>query len=283
MFTFHTHTEFCDGKSTINEFCNEAIRLNYNKIGFTSHAPVPFENEWSLDFDKLLNYSKAIDDAKLHYSDRIDIYKGLEVDFIPSYTIAFNQFKRIIKADYFIGSIHLVENPSNGELWFIDGEKTKYFETLKQVFNGDAKIAVSQFFEQTRMMIAREKPDVIGHLDKVKMNSNHELFSENDSWYINEVQKTLEAIVEAGSIVEINSRGIYRGKYHETFPSPLIIKECIRLNIPLTLASDAHHISDLDNGFNLSLKTAIDCNVKEIAIFENDKWVLKPLFLFIKN
>ena len=39
FFNYHTHTTFCDGKSTPEEIVLEAIRLGMDTIGFSGHAP----------------------------------------------------------------------------------------------------------------------------------------------------------------------------------------------------------------------------------------------------
>ena len=39
FFNYHTHTTYCDGKSTPEEIVLEAIRLGMDTIGFSGHAP----------------------------------------------------------------------------------------------------------------------------------------------------------------------------------------------------------------------------------------------------
>ena len=44
----HTHTQFCDGKSSMADFCKRAAQLGYRSIGFTPHSPLPYENDWAM-------------------------------------------------------------------------------------------------------------------------------------------------------------------------------------------------------------------------------------------
>ena len=36
----HTHATFCDGKNTPEELIHEAIRMDMDSLGFSSHAPL---------------------------------------------------------------------------------------------------------------------------------------------------------------------------------------------------------------------------------------------------
>lgn len=36
----HAHTTFCDGKDTPEELVHEAIRMDMDSLGFSSHAPL---------------------------------------------------------------------------------------------------------------------------------------------------------------------------------------------------------------------------------------------------
>ena len=60
-------------------------------------------------------------------------------------------------------------------------------------------------------MVETECPDVVGHLDKIKMqNVNGKFFKEEEKWYQEAVIKTLKTIAEKGVIVEVNTRGVYK-------------------------------------------------------------------------
>ena len=39
FFNYHTHTTYCDGKSTPEEIVLEAIRFGMDTIGFSGHSP----------------------------------------------------------------------------------------------------------------------------------------------------------------------------------------------------------------------------------------------------
>lgn len=277
MFSFHTHSEFCDGKSTMEEFCNRALKLGFQSIGFTSHAPVPFHNNFSIRFEKLQEYMQMVDANRSKFSDRLQIFMGLEADYIPGITVRFDEWQRLVNTDFIIGSVHLVRHPESGELWFIDGPSENFVNGLDHVFHNDAENAVRCYFKQVREMVLVEKPCVIGHIDKVKMNNQDRFFLTSDQFYMEELEETLNVVKNSGSIVEINSRGIYRGRYHESFPSISVVKRCLDLNIPLTLASDSHQVDELQAGFDLAYDIAHRAGVKEIMVYEQTGWSAKAL------
>lgn len=272
MFSYHTHTLFCDGKASIDEFCRTAIEKGVTQLAFTSHAPVPFENGYSLSFDKLFVFRQAVMDAKQKYAGRLEVLLGLEADYIPGMTIDFAQWRKLILPDFIVGSVHFVKDDVTGMNWFIDGAPLNFETGLADIFRGDVQRAVCLYFNQVRMMVETQSPDIIGHIDKVKMNNRDRFFKTSEHWYRDELVKTFRCVREHGGVVEINSRGIYRGKYHECFPHTDGIRQCMELGIPLTLASDAHQPDELTHGFELSKQTAIDSGLQRIVVFNDGSW-----------
>ena len=73
LFNLHTHSYFCDGKEEPEEYVKQAIELGYHTLGFSSHAPVPFENNFSLKEDKMEEYFSTIRALGEKYKDKINI------------------------------------------------------------------------------------------------------------------------------------------------------------------------------------------------------------------
>src|SRR4051812_48082310 len=79
---YHTHTNFCDGKSSIAEVVGAAKRFGMASVGISSHAPLPFERPWCMNSGQLEDYLSEI--KKISSLDNsIEVYAGLEIDFIP--------------------------------------------------------------------------------------------------------------------------------------------------------------------------------------------------------
>ncbi len=249
-FNFHTHTTYCDGSETPNLYIEKAIELGFSAIGFSGHAPVPFINEWSIKPEKLNDYCEEIKKWKGVYNSKIPVYLGLEIDFIPEITTKFEVFKQEQQLDYHIGSVHLVKHPESKKLWFIDGPEQGYINGLENIFNNNPQKAVEAYYNQISEMVARERPDIIGHFDKVKMHNKNHFFSEEESWYKKIVKDTLKIISNTDCIMEVNTRGIYKKKTNKLFPDISILEQCYMLKIPITLSSDSHKPSELMNYFD---------------------------------
>src|SRR5882724_10861807 len=103
---FHTHSTYCDGKSTLEEIIVKAKGFQMGGVGFSSHAPLPFDCLWCMKQRQLSDYLNKIATLKTS-NPEIQIYSGLEVDYIPN-IIGPADFSNVV--DYTIGSIHFVDN-----------------------------------------------------------------------------------------------------------------------------------------------------------------------------
>ncbi len=109
-------------------------------------------------------------------------------------------------------------------------------------------------------MVREEKPDIVGHLDKIKIqNEKKRLYAESEAWYKMEVFQLLEEISASSCIIEINTRGVYKKKTPDLYPSKWILPAILDMKIPVTLNSDSHHPDEIDLYFeearNILLKT----------------------------
>jgi histidinol-phosphatase (PHP family) len=269
---FHSHNIFCDGKNSIQEMIQSAVNNNVTHFGVSSHAPVKFINKWSLNHDDLQKYSDEIDTVKEKYGDKIQIFKSLEIDYIPELSYPFKYFKDLLGLDYTIGSIHLVLNKENGKLWFIDGNKEECHQNFKNIFSSNIRLAIASYYSQIREMIETQQPNIIGHIDKVVMNTAGTFFDETEDWYLNEVDKTLDTLKKYGCIMEVNSRGLYKNKWHTCFPSHTILSMAKNKNIPIIIATDAHHTSEILAKYNEAAIIAKSAGYSHQTIFDNYSW-----------
>ena len=269
---YHTHNKFCDGKNTISEMVKSAVYQGVCAIGISSHAPLKVFNKWSILSTDIDDYLNEIEIAKSQFLNQIKIFSALEIDYIPNDTYSFDYFREKMSLDYTIGSVHLVKNIFNNQLWFIDGDKKICQQNFKTIFNNNIKLAISTYYSQIRKMVETQSPNIIAHLDKVVMNTAGALFNESEEWYHEEVMQTLKLIKKSGSILEINSRGIYKNKWATTFPSPKILREANILDIPIIISTDAHSIEEITRGYNQARIIAMEAGYSTQSYFEDGKW-----------
>lgn len=271
---YHNHNFFCDGKESIEKYIQEAINQNVNSIGVSSHAPFFFFNKWSVDSQNLNNYSDKIDKLAKKYSSQIDVYKSLEIDYLPGKIAQFKYFKDLLNLDYTIGSIHYVQHPDTNNFLFIDGPRENFDATLKSDFDNDLPFLIKNYFRQTKNMIRTQKPDIVGHIDKIAMNGGERIRKDNnfENWYKNEVIETLNMAAQEGIIIEINLRGLIKGKYHTTFIDEYFLPVCRELGINMIISTDAHHPSEVNMYYFNALRILKKHNIEYLMKFNSGIW-----------
>lgn len=274
MLGYHTHNFFCDGEENLEKYVQEAVNHGFKDLGFSSHAPFNFFNKWSIPFDKLNKYGQMIDKLKEQYAPLIRIYKALEIDFIPGKIPSFNFFKQNYFLDYTIGSIHYVEHPESKGLLFIDGDPKKFKAELQLKFDGDLKEAILCYFQQTKQMIQSEKPDIIGHMDKIIKNANYmePLVDDYPSWYSNAIGEILELMLQENCIMELNLRGLIKGSWTNTFPDRKWLPMAYDMGIPMLVSTDAHHPSELSKFYWNGIKWLKNAGYTHMMQYNGNQW-----------
>jgi len=280
LFNFHTHTSYCDGNSEPEAYVKQAIALGFQSIGFSGHAPIPLENGFAIKEEELSSYCNAVRELSVKYKDQILIFLALEIDYIPGITKDFIEFRKNCKLDYTIGSVHLVVHPENKQLWFIDGGKTATYDNgLQQIFNGDIQTAVKSYYHQVNQMLITQKPDIIGHFDKIKMNNQNRFFTQEENWYKELVNESILVIKEQKSIVEVNTRGLYKKRSDELFPDISILKKLHHFKIPVTISADAHKPEELSLLFLETAALLKEIGFKTVMIYKDGQWEEEAILL----
>ena len=243
-------------------------------------------------------YVAEISQLKTEFKAEIDIYCGLEADYLTGVSEPFAESKEKYHLDYLIGGVHLVIEPAlrqaqgpektkvvepaetptqtinPDEIWFIDGPKWEvYDEGLQKFFDGDIRRAVRRFFEQSNEMIENEPFDIIAHFDKIKMHNRDRYFHEDEPWYRKLALETLDLIREKGLIMEINTRGIYKKRYNGFYPSPWLMEEACKMGVPAIISADAHHFSEITLEFAAAEEALKKAGYRNVVNFKDGRWV----------
>jgi histidinol-phosphatase (PHP family) len=276
---YHSHSRYCDGSNEMEDYLHEAIRQKIRVYGFSSHAPMTISTPWAMPYEKVAQYLEEGEYLKQKFEDLIEVYLGMEVDFIPEVVGPTSSFIRSLKLDYIIGSIHFVDSfPDSGQPWEIDGKTSLFKKGLKKIFKGNIKKAIKRYYALTRQMLEEQCPEILGHLDKIKIHNRKEFFfDETEDWYKKEINKTLKVLAKSGSILEVNTRGIYKKKSIETYPSPWILKKALTLKIPVMINSDAHHPQEVSKQFAETAQMLLAIGYKEVRILAEGKWQNRTL------
>ena len=268
---YHTHTTYCDGKEPMSEFVRVATESGFDQLGFSSHAPVPFKNDFGIKENKIPEYHKEIENWQ--QKTPVQLLAALECDFIPGMSTPFDHFRQEYDLDYIIGGVHFVR-PANGDgLWFIDGPKREiYDEGLRDLFNNDIKKAVTTFWEQSFEMIETEHFEIIAHLDKIKMHNQHRFFTEEESWYKILADKALDLVKQHDIIVELNTRGLFTKRCDSFYPCDELLQKAAKLDIPFVVSSDAHQTAEL-NAYHDKAVERLEQFGLHIVHYEKGEWI----------
>ncbi|MBP9151366.1 MAG: histidinol-phosphatase HisJ [Flavobacteriales bacterium] len=271
---YHSHTDYCDGTNTPEDYIRKALALGMPTYGFSSHAPIPFfDCKWAMKIDDLQDYVDEVYRLQKKYDGRIEILLGLEVDYLPDKMGPTADFLQTAGLDYAIGSIHFVDAFTGGKGWEIDGTLEIFKKGLFEIFKGDVKAAVTRYYELTREMMIEDCPEIVGHFDKIKMqNLKEHFFSEDEKWYRDEVMQTLEVISKTDAILEVNTRGLYKKQANETYPSKWVLDEAFKLDIPVQINSDGHTPDEILSGFETAAELLLKVGYDSCVILIDGQW-----------
>ncbi|MBQ0050439.1 MAG: histidinol-phosphatase [Treponema sp.] len=261
----HTHSLFCDGKDSLEENVLAAIEKKFDILGFSSHSLYPFWLECNMEPQKFEEYCAEVNRLKEAYKDKIKIMLGFEADYIPGVTFPTYKNYSKFKPDYLIGSVHFVYKKSG--IFAIDESPESFKKALDEIYGGDIKKLVCDYFEAEKEMLQTGDFDIIGHCDLVrKFNEKYNFFDEESGWYKREVKALAKEIAKAGVIAEINTGGISRGWITSQYPSDYFLGCLNELKVPVIFSSDAHSRDTLDGSFDLAAASAKKAGYKEIMI-----------------
>lgn len=250
LSNYHSHCTFCDGRSTPEDFVKFAISHGFRAYGFSSHSPLPFETFWNMSKGDMPEYLAEIDRMKQKYSDRLEIYVGLEIDYLDETYNASIPYFREMPLDYRIGSVHFlpIAYPLTEEnMVCIDGSFNDYKAAVERQYGGAIQKLVAQYFNSTMEMVEAGGIDIVGHIDKIYMNGQkYEGFDFDADWYQTPFNDCLHLIAEKGFMVEINTKNF--SKKQETYPRIDYLHRLAKLNIPVMVNSDCHYPDLVNDG-----------------------------------
>ena len=269
---FHTHTTFCDGRSTAEEMVQTAIAKGFDVLGFSSHCMFPFSSSWHIPVKNVEAYCAEVRRLKEAFKDKIDIRLGFEADYIrgitcPSKNEDYNDFS----PDFLIGSVHYIVKES-GNFTVDDSADCVRAGVARHYTKGgdwntlDSRSFVHDYFQAEREMLEKGNFDIWGHPDLIRIrNATLHLFDENESWYKEELKLTADVAARTGVIAEINTGAIARGTMDDTYPSEYFLELLHERGVPVCINSDAHDAKNLDAAFDRALARAKKIGYRELT------------------
>ncbi|HHV64773.1 MAG TPA: histidinol-phosphatase HisJ family protein [Peptococcaceae bacterium] len=235
-------------KAAVREFLNAAVEKGISYIGFADH-----DLYW-----EHFNFS-LVRQVGEEYPE-LQVRIGLEVDYREDREEEIAAMLQACPFDYVIGSVHQIGD------WLFD-----YPEEEKNHHKRDADKLYKEYFAIVEKAAKSGLFDIIGHFDLIKLFG---VRPQTDVRLL--AAPALEAIKEAGLVVEVNTNGRYK-PVQEFYPEYKLLELIKELGIPVTLGSDAHHPGAVGRDISEACLTLQSLGVKEINFFSGRKSIQLPL------
>jgi len=232
----------------MEDFVRFAVAKGVKKYGFSSHAPLPFQTAWNMNQDDFPYYKQEFYRLKEKYKTDIELFLGLEVDYIESVFDAKSDLYDTSDIDYKIGSVHYLDPLPGGGFFSVDGKFFNFQKRMDEIYQGDIRIATERFFEISCNMVSKGGFDIVGHVDKISQNGMKcNGFDITQHWYRKLVTDLLQLIKENGLMLEINTKSFF--ELGITYPDVQFFPVIKELGIPILINSDCHYPDKILDGF----------------------------------
>jgi histidinol-phosphatase (PHP family) len=276
---FHSHCTFCDGRSHPENFIRFALARHFRAYGFSSHSPLPFETFWNMSASDMPDYISEITRLKKKYAGQIEIYLGLEIDYLDATFNASIPRFRNLPLDYRIGSVHLLpwQLPlTENNMVCIDGAYEDFARSVEQHYRGSIRLLTEHYFQASMCMVEAGGIDIVGHMDKICMNGGrYPGFDISAAWYRKLFEAYADLIAEKELIVEINTKNLLRS--NQIFPHVNMLKHLLVRHIPVMVNSDCHHPDLVNDGRDEALVLLKDTGFRTMRELVAGKWQDIPI------
>jgi histidinol-phosphatase (PHP family) len=216
---------------------------------------------------------------KEKYKGRIELYTGLEIDYLDETYNPSIPYFREIPLDYRIGSVHLIpiaNGLSEENMVTIDGPFDAFENAVDIHFGGDVKQLVRRYYDSSMRMVEAGGIDIVGHLDKIYMNGHRcSGFSLESDWYKTLVNDYIYLIAEKNLMVEINTKNLLRRQH--TYPHRMFFPLLNELDIPVMVNSDCHFPHLVNDGRKEAFDLLQSYGFKYTRELIGGKWTDVPL------
>lgn len=275
LTNFHSHCDFCDGHAPMEAFVREAISRGFEAYGISSHAPFPVQNSCNMRRERMADYLDEFRRLKQIYSSEIELYIGLEIDFLDDTFNPSIPYFQELPLDYRIGSVHYIVAP-DGTPIDTDGPPSRFKDYVDTFFDGDVDEAVRRFYRSSFRMVELGGFDFLGHLDKIGLNASlYRPGLDSEPWYRQLVFDYLDEIASRDLLVEVNTKAMEtRGRF---FPHRDYFGTMRELGIRVVVNSDSHYPEKINSGRAEALQALSQAGYTTVWQLSGGEWVARPI------
>lgn len=275
LTNYHSHCLYCDGRADMEAFVRFALSGGFSSYGFSSHAPLPFPTSWTMEWDRMDDYLSEFHRLKAKYADRIELYVGLEIDYLDETSHPGIARFRDLPLDYRIGSVHMLPT-AEGEVVDIDVPADTFCRLVDIRFGGDLDRVVHLYYDRLLRMVELGGFDIVGHADKMHYNAScYRRGLLDEEWYDDLVRSYFQEIARHGYQVEVNTKS-YLDK-HVLFPNVRYFSYLNKLGIRVQVNSDAHYPERINDGRREALQALHRAGYRSVMELHDGTWQPVPL------
>ena len=275
LTNYHSHCSFCDGRAPFEEFVKEAITQGFYSYGVSSHAQLPFPTQWTMEWEQMEAYLDEFNNLRQKYADEIELYVGLEIDYLNEESNPSVASFTELPLDYRIGSVHLLYDAA-GEVVDIDCSPAVFKERVDRHFNGDVLRVVRMYFDRLFRMVELGGFDVLGHADKMHYNAScYHPGLLDEPWYEALMKDYFSLVASRGYLVEINTKAYDSlGTFYPNSRYWELMKE---YQIKILVNSDAHYPERINAGRMEALRLLQAKGFATVAELHQGSWREVPI------
>ncbi len=259
----------------MEEYVKAAVRAGFTAYGVSSHAPLPFPAKWTMSMEQLPAYLHELDRLKEKYAGQIELFGGLEIDYLDERHNAASPLFRELPLDYRIGSVHLVYT-DEGEIVDTDTGGENFRMLADRCFHGDVREMARRYYEACEQMLECGGFDFVGHADKIAWNMEYCRPGITDEWWYRNLRDGFfDSVARKGVMLEINTKAyLSKGCF---FPGEPHFAAIRRLNIPVVVNSDAHFPDLIDAGRQEALEALANAGFRSVMELHAGGWREMPV------
>ncbi len=285
LTSYHNHSFWSDGRASVINLLHEARRLGVDELGVSDHLVLDPHGQvpgWSMRPDLLPRYLADLNAVRRSQTPLLRI--GIELDWLPGQRDAIAKALDDDRFDYAIGSVHQVAG------LHVDTAS----DALARMGQGALEVLHERYWRLMKDMARSGLYDIAGHLDLPKKLFGRPSAAEERADRAHGfsatrrrkvlpsiggaqgVDEALDAIAEAGMVVELNTAG-WSMPCAECYPSPTLLRACRIRDIPVTINADAHSAQHLLRHFGRAVRLLREVGYHQVAHFEGRRIQLQPL------
>lgn len=253
-YSYHTHTTFSDGKCSLEEMLEQAVKVGIKEFGVTDHLVInkyvrqsKKEKDCSSESTKI-TYAYSLEEAKKSLEKQVkyirETAKNFPLKVLASFEIDFFDYPEWESEIKYVISDLGLDYIFTGNHHYMYEDKMRFLLSLDKHFP-DKKIQkqiISNHFKTIEKAIYLGLFDFIAHIDWIRSSN---LCGVDD--FIDEKIAIIKALEKTNTAYEINTKGLR--KIGDTYPALWMIEELCQRNVPVLISDDAHRTEEIAQDF----------------------------------